>query len=289
MAKFKKKSEEVEAFIWILGNPNTPKWFYQAFEKGTIWLDESSNSMNLKDEVKKTICIKYKNGVIRATNGDFIIKDSEGKIYSCTFSEFENLYEEIEHTATIENLTNYAENIEEGHRCADEDNNKENKLELSAKLELDTKDFEENIKNAIKEIEIFNKAVGTLEQKINGIFGREKVNEVKINIPTISKSESVEEVNGKLLKELKSQKLIVSEKDKKFKKYDICFKNGECISGVIKEHVADKLTAYFCDSQSDIDCLRTIEDEEKLVMFNTANVQTITISDYIENEEIDYI
>ncbi|QPL00297.1 Uncharacterised protein [Clostridioides difficile] len=33
MAKFKKKSEEVEAFIWILGNPNTPKWFYQAFEK----------------------------------------------------------------------------------------------------------------------------------------------------------------------------------------------------------------------------------------------------------------
>ncbi|MGX4661889.1 hypothetical protein ACWJU0_17470 [Clostridioides difficile] len=289
MAKFKKKSEEVEAFIWILGNPNTPKWFYQAFEKGTIWFDESLSSMNFKDEVKKTICIKFKNGVIRANSGDFIIKDSEGKIYSCTFSEFEKLYEEIEHTATIENLTNYAENIEEGHRCADEDNNKENKLELSAKLELDTKYFEENIKNVTKEIEIFNKAVGTLEQKINGIFGREKVNEVKINIPTISKSESVEEVNGKLLKELKSQKLIVSEKDKKFKKYDICFKNGECISGVIKEHVANKLTVYFSNSQSDIDYLRAIEDEEKLVIFNTADVQTITISDYIENEEIDYI
>ncbi|MCC0630149.1 MULTISPECIES: hypothetical protein [unclassified Clostridioides] len=44
-----------------------------------------------------------------------------------------------------------------------------------------------------------------------------KVNEVKINIPTISKSEGVKEVNGKLLKELKSQKLIVSKKDKKFK------------------------------------------------------------------------
>ncbi|HBF8610370.1 TPA: hypothetical protein KO071_003659 [Clostridioides difficile] len=263
MAKFKKKSEEVEAFIWILGNPNTPKWFYQAFEKGTIWLDESSNSMNLKDEVKKTICIKYKNGVIRATNGDFIIKDSEGKIYSCTFSEFENLYEEIEHTATIENLTNYAENIEEGHRCADEDNNKENKLELSAKLELDTKDFEENIKNATKEIEIFNKAVGTLEQKINGIFGREKV------------------------KEVKSEKLIVSKKDKKFKKYDIRFENGDCMSGIIEECIANKLTTYF--SESDIDCLKAFEDEERLVMLNMSNVQSITISDYIENEEIDYI
>lgn len=96
MAKFKKKSEEVEAFKWILGSPNTPIWFYQAFEKGTIWLDESLNSMNRKGEVKKTICIKYKNGVIRATNGDWIIKDSEGKIYSCTCNEFEKYYENLE-------------------------------------------------------------------------------------------------------------------------------------------------------------------------------------------------
>ncbi|HFS8879648.1 TPA: hypothetical protein ACH1WS_000971 [Clostridioides difficile] len=287
MAKFKKKSEEVEAFIWILGNPNTPKWFYQAFEKGTIWLDESSNSMNLKDEVKKTICIKYKNGVIRATNGDFIIKDSEGKIYSCTFSEFENLYEEIEHTATIENTRNYAKNIEEGHKYVDEDNNKKSKLELSAKLELDTTVFEENIKSATKEIDIFNEAVDRLEQKINRMFDGEKVNEVKINIPTISKSGSVEKASESLLKELKSQKLIVSEKDKKLKKYDICFKNGYCMSGTIKEYIADKLTTYF--SESDIDCLKAFEDEEKLVILNMSNVQSITISNYIENEEIDYI
>lgn len=103
MAKFKKKSEKVEAFIWILGNPNTPKWFYQAFEKGTIWLDESSNSMNLKDEAKKTICIKYKNGIIRATNGDFIVKDSEGKIYSCTCGEFEKYYENLDNETKISN------------------------------------------------------------------------------------------------------------------------------------------------------------------------------------------
>lgn len=100
MTKFKRKSEEVEAFKWILGSTNTPRWFYQAFEKGTIWLDESLNSMNRKGEVKKTICIKYKNGVIRATNGDFIIKDSEGKIYSCACGEFEKYYEDLDDEKT---------------------------------------------------------------------------------------------------------------------------------------------------------------------------------------------
>ncbi|HGH5575572.1 TPA: hypothetical protein ACJI5K_003537 [Clostridioides difficile] len=280
MSKFKKKPVEVEAFR--LGYDIEPEWF---FENSRVcnFIQEKCIDGNVSCDLKTL------EGTMRANKGDYIIQGVKREIYPCKADIFEMTYEKVEYTATIENLTNYAENIEEGHRCADKDNNKENKLELSAKLELDTKDFEENIKNVTKEIEIFNKAVGTLEQKINGIFGREKVNEVKINIPTISKSESVEEVNGKLLKELKSQKLIVSEKDKKFKKYDICFKNGECISGVIKEHVADKLTTYFPDSQSDIDCLRAIEDEEKLVIFNTADVQTITISDYIENEEIDYI
>ncbi|HIE4742952.1 hypothetical protein ND433_01070 [Clostridioides difficile] len=280
MAKFKKKPVEVEAFR--LGYDIEPEWF---FENSRVcnFIQEKCIDGNVSCDLKTL------EGTMRANKGDYIIQGVKGEIYSCKADIFEMTYEKVEYTATIENLTNYAENIEEGHRCADEDNNKENKLELLAKLELDTKDFEENIKNVTKEIEIFNKAVGTLEQKINGIFGREKVNEVKINIPTISKSESVEEVNGKLLKELKSQKLIVSEKDKKFKKYDICFKNGECISGVIKEHVANKLTVYFSNSQSDIDYLRAIEDEEKLVIFNTADVQTITISDYIENEEIDYI
>ncbi|HFH0183920.1 TPA: hypothetical protein ACGI7I_002234 [Clostridioides difficile] len=280
MSKFKKKPVEVEAFR--LGYDIEPEWF---FENSRVcnFIQEKCIDGNVSCDLKTL------EGTMRANKGDYIIQGVKREIYPCKADIFEMTYEKVEYTATIENLTNYAENIEEGHRCADKDNNKENKLELSAKLELDTKDFEENIKNVTKEIEIFNKAVGTLEQKINGIFGREKVNEVKINIPTISKSESVEEVNGKLLKELKSQKLIVSEKDKKFKKYDICFKNGECISGVIKEHVADKLTTYFPDSQSDIDCLRAIEDEEKLVIFNTADVQVITISDYIENEEIDYI
>ncbi|HBF3709583.1 TPA: hypothetical protein KOC61_003537, partial [Clostridioides difficile] len=83
-----------------LGSPNTPRWFYQAFEKGIIWLDESLNSMNRKGQVKKTICIKYGNGVIRANNGDWIIKDSEGKIYSCACGEFEKHYEDLDDEKT---------------------------------------------------------------------------------------------------------------------------------------------------------------------------------------------
>ncbi|EOY7170797.1 TPA: hypothetical protein ACKOO0_003736 [Clostridioides difficile] len=280
MAKFKKKPVEVEAFR--LGYDIEPEWF---FENSRVcnFIQEKCIDGNVSCDLKTL------EGTMRANKGDYIIQGVKGEIYPCKADIFEMTYEKVEYTATIENTTNYAGNLEQRHRCVDKEKDEESKLELSAKLWLDTKDFEENIKSATKEIEIFNKAAGKLEQKINGIFGREKVKEVKINIPTISKSESVEEVNGKLLKELKSQKLIVSEKDKKFKKYDICFKNGECISGVIKEHVANKLTVYFSNSQSDIDYLRAIEDEEKLVIFNTADVQTITISDYIENEEIDYI
>ncbi|EQF92137.1 hypothetical protein QGW_1483 [Clostridioides difficile 824] len=280
MSKFKKKPVEVEAFR--LGYDIEPEWF---FENSRVcnFIQEKCIDGNVSCDLKTL------EGTMRANKGDYIIQGVKGEIYPCKADIFEMTYEKVEYTATIENTTNYAGNLEQRHRCVDKEKDEESKLELSAKLWLDTKDFEENIKSATKEIEIFNKAAGKLEQKINGIFGREKVKEVKINIPTISKSESVEEVNGKLLKELKSQKLIVSEKDKKFKKYDICFKNGECISGVIKEHVANKLTVYFSNSQSDIDYLRAIEDEEKLVIFNTADVQTITISDYIENEEIDYI
>ncbi|HBF0264791.1 hypothetical protein Q3209_17685 [Clostridioides difficile] len=286
MAKFVKKSDVVEVFRFG-DEEEIPKWVSEAVENKII----STEYVQEGEYIKKPILIikTQKRGLWRGELDDYIIRNSHGEISSCNFELFDDIYQKVEYTVTVENTRNYAENLEQRHRCVDEEKDKKSKLELSAKLELDTTDFEENIKSATKEIEIFNKAADKLEQKINEIFGREKVKEVKINIPTISKSESVEEVNGKLLKELKSQKLIVSEKDKKFKKYDICFKNGECISGAIKEHVADKLTAYFCDSQSDIDCLRAIEDEEKLVMFNTANVQTITISDYIENEEIDYI
>ncbi|WP_236875549.1 hypothetical protein [Clostridioides difficile] len=280
MAKFVKKAVEVEAFK--LGYDVEPKWFIEN-DRVCNFIQEKCIGGNVSCDLETL------EGTMRANKGDYIIQGAKGEIYPCKADIFEMTYQKVEYTATIENSTNYAENLEQKHRYIDKEKVKKNNLEFSAKLELDTTDFEENIKSATKEIEIFNKAAGELEQKINGIFGREKVNEVKINIPTISKSESVEEVNEKLLKELKSQKLIVSKEDKKLKKYDIHFKNNNCIFGIVKEHIADKLVTCFSDSQSDIDCLRAFEDEEKTVMFNMSNVQSIVISDYIEDNEIDYI
>ncbi|MGX9755720.1 hypothetical protein ACWYRQ_05570 [Clostridioides difficile] len=284
MAKFVKKSDKIEAFKWTGDTKQTelPTWIIEAIMNQDVWFAVDSN-----EDKEPIIFVKTIIGIHQASIGDYIVQREDGRIYPYNAEEFEKLYEEVEYTITIENARNYAENVEQRHRCVDEEKAKESKLELSAKLELDTTVFEENIKSATKEIDIFNEAVDRLEQKINRMFDGEKVNEVKINIPTISKSGSVEKASESLLKELKSQKLIVSEKDKKLKKYDICFKNGYCMSGTIKEYIADKLTTYF--SESDIDCLKAFEDEEKLVILNMSNVQSITISNYIENEEIDYI
>lgn len=286
MAKFVKKSDKIEAFKWTGDTKQTefPTWIIEAIMNQDIWFEVDSN----KDK-KPIIFVKTIIGIHQASIGDYIVQREDGRIYPYNAQEFEELYERVEYTVTIENTTNYAENLEQRHRCVDEEKANESKLELSAKLELDTKDFEENIKSVTKEIDIFNEAVDRLEKKINRMFSREKVNEVKINIPTISKSGSVEKASESLLKELKSQKLIVSEKDKKLKKYDIHFKNNDCISGIVKDYIADKLATCFSDCESDMDCLEAFEDEEKTVMFNMSNVQSIVISDYIEDNEVDYI
>ncbi|MDN9632457.1 hypothetical protein KLL70_10165 [Clostridioides difficile] len=196
MAKFKKKPVEVEAFR--LGYDIEPEWF--------IGNSRVCNFMQEKCIDGNVSCnLETLEGTMRANKGDYIVQGVKGEIYPCKADIFEMTYEKVEYTATIENLTNYAENIEEGHRCADEDNNKENKLELSAKLELDTTDFEENIKSATKEIEIFNEVVYRLEENLNRVFGREKINEIKIKNPTKKLSdEDLEYIRKKVYKDIKA-------------------------------------------------------------------------------------
>ncbi|MDY6658300.1 hypothetical protein SRC06_03485 [Clostridioides difficile] len=195
MAKFVKKSDKIEAFKWTGDTKQTelPTWIIEAIMNQDIWFAVDSNEDKEPIIFAKTII-----GIHQASIGDYIVQREDGRIYPYNAEEFEKLYEEVEYTITIENTRNYAENVEQRHRCVDEEKDKESKLELSAKLKLDTKDFEENIKSATKEIEIFNKVVDRLEKKINRMFDREKVNEVKINIPTISKSGSVEKSKRKL-------------------------------------------------------------------------------------------
>ncbi|MCC0736159.1 hypothetical protein KGF36_16085 [Clostridioides sp. ZZV14-6009] len=202
MAKFKKKSEEVEAFKWIGDTKQTklPTWIIKAIMSQDIWFAVDSN-----EDKKPIMFVKTIIGIHQANIGDYIVQREDGGIYPYNAREFEELYERVEYTVTIENTRNYAENLEQGHRCVDEEKDEESKLELSAKLELDTKDFEENIKSATKEIETFNEVVYRLEENLNRVFGREKINEIKIKSPTKQLSdedlEYIREIASKDIKE----------------------------------------------------------------------------------------
>ncbi|HBF6108715.1 TPA: hypothetical protein KQF10_002325 [Clostridioides difficile] len=197
MARFVKKAVEVEAFR--LGYDTLPKWFIEN--------DRVCNFMEEKCINGHVSCdLKTLEGTMRANKGDYIIQGVKGEIYPCKADIFEMTYEKVEYTATIENLTNYAENLEQGHRYINKDNNKKNKLELSAKLELDTTDFEENIRSATKEIETFNEVVYRLEENLNRVFGKEKLNEIKIKSPTKQLSdEDLEYIREIAYKDIKAR------------------------------------------------------------------------------------
>ena len=185
MAKFKKKAVEVEAFK--LGYDVEPKWFIEN--------DRVCNFMQEKCINGHISCdLKTLEGTMRANKGDYIIQGVKGEIYPCKADIFEMTYQKVEYTATIENLTNYAENLEQKHRYIDKEKVKKNNLELSAKIKLDTTDFEENIKSATKEIETFNEGVNRLEENLNRVFGKEKLNEIKIKIESPKKQLSDEDL-----------------------------------------------------------------------------------------------
>ncbi|HFL3240298.1 TPA: hypothetical protein ACG3KC_003332 [Clostridioides difficile] len=174
MARFVKKAIEVEAFR--LGYDTLPKWFIEN--------DRVCNFMEEKCINGHVSCdLKTLEGTMRANKGDYIIQGVKGEIYPCKADIFEMTYEKVEYTATIENLTNYAENLEQRHRYIDKEKVKKNSLEFSVKLKLDTKDFDKNIENVTKEIETFDEAVGRLEKKINRISAKEN----KVDIDKIVK------------------------------------------------------------------------------------------------------
>ncbi|MCC0641750.1 MULTISPECIES: hypothetical protein [unclassified Clostridioides] len=197
MARFVKKAIEVEAFRFDIDVEPTV-WIRKEIERGNAWVEHSIAKGDAK------LFIRTLEGVIYKANiGDYIIQGVKGEIYPCKADIFEMTYEKVEYTATIENLTNYVENLEQKHKYIDKEKIKKNNLEFSAKLELDTTDFEENIKSATKEIDIFNEAVRNLEENLNRIFGKEKINETKIKIKSPTKQLSNEDL--KYIRELASK------------------------------------------------------------------------------------
>ncbi|CZR99598.1 hypothetical protein CDFC105_71344 [Clostridioides difficile] len=187
MAKFVRKADKIEAFKWVKNTKQTelPIWIIEAIKNGDIWLGVNS---------KETVFVRTIVGTYEANIGDYIIQRKEGELYPCNAQEFEELYERVEYTVTIENTTNYAGNLEQGHRSVDGEKNEESKLELLAKTKRDTTDFEENIRSATKEIETFNEVVYRLEENLNRVFGKEKLNEIKIKIESPKKQLSDEDL-----------------------------------------------------------------------------------------------
>jgi hypothetical protein len=84
MAKYRKKPVEVEAFE--LGKDEVPNWFR---EEGNIQIEHEYNGYFNES----TIIL---NGNTIVTEGDFIIRDGYGKVYSCGSNEFKATHEKVE-------------------------------------------------------------------------------------------------------------------------------------------------------------------------------------------------
>lgn len=159
MARFVKKAIEVEAFR--LGYDTLPKWFIEN--------DRVCNFMEEKCINGHVSCdLKTLEGTMRANKGDYIIQGVKGEIYPCKADIFEMTYEKVEYRG---------------------------KNKLSTEMTLDSTNFQENIKNAAKELNLFIDVLEKADDKIDKLT--EKMNKCacKVDIDKIVKqlSESLRE------------------------------------------------------------------------------------------------
>lgn len=156
MARFVKKAVEVEAFR--LGYDTLPKWFIEN-DRVCNFIQEKCIGGNVSCDLETL------EGTMRANKGDYIIQGIKGEIYPCKADIFEMTYQKVEYTATSEKSTSYTENVEEGHR---------QRNKLSTEMTLDSTNFQENIKNAAKELEFFIETLEKVDDKIDKLT--EKMN-----------------------------------------------------------------------------------------------------------------
>ncbi|VIG07060.1 gp9 [Clostridioides difficile] len=159
MAKFKKKPVEVETFR--LGYDIEPEWF--------IGNSRVCNFMQEKCIDGNVSCdLETLEGTMRANKGDYIIQGVKGEIYPCKADIFEMTYEKVEYRG---------------------------KNKLSTEMTLDSTNFQENIKNAAKELNLFIEVLEKADDKIDKLT--EKMNKCacKVDIDKIVKqlSESLRE------------------------------------------------------------------------------------------------
>lgn len=91
MAKYRKKPVIIDAFQWTGGPDQTedPEWAVEAIKTGTIYFGNQGES----DVV---LFVKTLEGVMRADQGDYIIKGIKNEIYPCKPDIFERSYEIVE-------------------------------------------------------------------------------------------------------------------------------------------------------------------------------------------------
>jgi len=88
--KYRKKPVVVEAFKWTGGIDQTedPVWCIVKIKSRDIWFENTGTP----DVVMK---IQTLEGVMKAQQGDYIIKGVKGEIYPCKPDIFEATYEKV--------------------------------------------------------------------------------------------------------------------------------------------------------------------------------------------------
>lgn len=87
MSKYQKKPVVIEAFKWSLTNEKDfPDWLINGFDDGDLFF-EFDNADCLR--------INTLEGVMKVSEGDFIIKGVHGEFYPCKPDIFEETYSKV--------------------------------------------------------------------------------------------------------------------------------------------------------------------------------------------------
>ena len=79
MSKYQKKPVVIEAFEWSLTNEkNMPDWLINVFDNGTLFF------------------VNTLEGVMKVSEGDYIIKGVHGKLYPCKPDIFYETYQKVD-------------------------------------------------------------------------------------------------------------------------------------------------------------------------------------------------
>lgn len=91
MAKYRNKPVEIDAFQWFNTTKlnDTPDWFREAYNQGRIEFNHD-NTITILD-----ISDEYVDYAQLSHEGDYIIRDDEGRIYSRESELFKKIYEPV--------------------------------------------------------------------------------------------------------------------------------------------------------------------------------------------------